>query len=210
MGTMLKYGSEGANYFVDNYILPKDIAAAHINGDIHIHDKDFYMLTETCCQIDLVKLFHDGFSTGHGFIRQPKSIATYASLACIAIQANQNEMHGGQAVPNFDYAMAEGVACTFRKEYYDAVQRYFWLEYDCENVLGEPFRNALKTAMPERINMSNIDRGSFRTVGNEGRCWLDGSSSERRGHPQMSQDFYPDRHEGDRSCHLSGDGVIGS
>lgn len=157
MGTMLKYGSEGANYFVDNYILPKDIAAAHINGDIHIHDKDFYMLTETCCQIDLLKLFHDGFSTGHGFIRQPKSIATYASLACIAIQANQNEMHGGQAVPNFDYAMAEGVACTFRKEYYDAVQRYFWLEYDCENVLGEAFRSALKDAMPDRINMSNID-----------------------------------------------------
>ena len=157
MGTMLKYGSEGANYFVDNYILPKDIAAAHINGDIHIHDKDFYMLTETCCQIDLVKLFHDGFSTGHGFIRQPKSIASYAALACIAIQANQNEMHGGQSVPNFDYAMAEGVACTFRKEYYDAVQRYFWLEYDCENVLGEAFRSALKDAMPDRINMSSID-----------------------------------------------------
>ena len=157
MGTMLKHGSEGANYFVDNYILPKDIAAAHINGDIHIHDKDFYMLTETCCQIDLVKLFHDGFSTGHGFIRQPKSIASYAALACIAIQANQNEMHGGQSVPNFDYAMAEGVACTFRKEYYDAVQRYFWLEYDCENVLGEAFRSALKDAMPDRINMSNID-----------------------------------------------------
>ncbi len=176
MGTMLKYGSEGANYFVDNYILPKDIAAAHINGDIHIHDKDFYMLTETCCQIDLLKLFHDGFSTGHGFIRQPKSIATYASLACIAIQANQNEMHGGQAVPNFDYAMAEGVACTFRKEYYDAVQRYFWLEYDCENVLGEPFRNALKAAMPERINMSNIDsyEESFvQWVLKEGSNWME-------------------------------------
>ena len=176
MGTMLKYGSEGANYFVDNYILPKDIAAAHINGDIHIHDKDFYMLTETCCQIDLVKLFHDGFSTGHGFIRQPKSIATYASLACIAIQANQNEMHGGQAVPNFDYAMAEGVACTFRKEYYDAVQRYFWLEYDCENVLGEPFRNALKTAMPERINMSNIDsyeEAFVQWVMKEGAGWME-------------------------------------
>lgn len=176
MGTMLKYGSEGANYFVDNYILPKDIAAAHINGDIHIHDKDFYMLTETCCQIDLVKLFHDGFSTGHGFIRQPKSIATYASLACIAIQANQNEMHGGQAVPNFDYAMAEGVACTFRKEYYVAVQRYFWLEYDCENVLGEPFRNALKTAMPERINMSNIDsyeEAFVQWVMKEGAGWME-------------------------------------
>ena len=176
MGTMLKYGSEGANYFVDNYILPKDIAAAHINGDIHIHDKDFYMLTETCCQIDLVKLFHDGFSTGHGFIRQPKSIATYASLACIAIQANQNEMHGGQAVPNFDYAMAEGVACTFRKEYYDAVQRYFWLEYDCENVLGEPFRNALKAAMPERIYMSNIDsyeEAFVQWVMKEGAGWME-------------------------------------
>lgn len=176
MGTMLKYGSEGANYFVDNYILPKDIAAAHINGDIHIHDKDFYMLTETCCQIDLLKLFHDGFSTGHGFIRQPKSIATYASLACIAIQANQNEMHGGQAVPNFDYAMAEGVACTFRKEYYDAVQRYFWLEYDCENILGEPFRNALKTAMPERINMSNIDsyeEAFVQWVMKEGAGWME-------------------------------------
>ena len=176
MGTMLKYGSEGANYFVDNYILPKDIAAAHINGDIHIHDKDFYMLTETCCQIDLLKLFHDGFSTGHGFIRQPKSIATYASLACIAIQANQNEMHGGQAVPNFDYAMAEGVACTFRKEYYDAVQRYFWLEYDCENVLGEPFRNALKAAMPERINMSNIDsyeEAFVQWVMKEGVGWME-------------------------------------
>ena len=157
MGTMLKYGSEGANYFVDNYILPKDIAAAHINGDIHIHDKDFYMLTETCCQIDLLKLFRDGFSTGLGYIRQPRSIASYASLACIAIQANQNEMHGGQSVPNFDYAMAEGVACTFRKEYYDAVQRYFWLEYDCGEVLGDAFRQALKDAMPERINMSNID-----------------------------------------------------
>lgn len=157
MGTMLKYGSEGANYFVDNYILPKDIAAAHINGDIHIHDKDFYMLTETCCQIDLIKLFEGGFSTGHGFIRKPKSIASYAALACIAIQANQNEMHGGQSVPNFDYAMAEGVACTFRKEYYDAVQRYFWLEYDCESILQEDFRQSLKDAMPERINMANID-----------------------------------------------------
>ncbi len=157
MGTMLKYGSEGANYFVDNYILPKDIAAAHMHGDIHIHDKDFYMLTETCCQIDLIKLFEDGFSTGHGYIRQPKSIASYAALACIAIQANQNEMHGGQSVPNFDYAMAEGVACTFRKEYYDAVQHYLWLQYDSEAVLEDDFRQALKDIMPERIHMSNID-----------------------------------------------------
>ncbi|MBD5626391.1 MAG: anaerobic ribonucleoside triphosphate reductase [Desulfovibrio sp.] len=117
MGTMLKYGSEGSKYFVDSYILPKDASAAHINGDIHIHDKDFYMLTETCCQIDLIPLFRNGFSTGHGFLREPNSIESYAALACIAIQANQNEMHGGQSVPNFDWAMAEGVAKTWRKEY---------------------------------------------------------------------------------------------
>lgn len=125
MGTMLKYGSEGSKYFIDNYVLPKDIAAAHIDGDMHIHDKDFYMLTETCCQIDLIKLFKGGFSTGHGYLREPNGIQSYAALACIAIQANQNEMHGGQSVPNFDYAMAEGVAKTFKKEYYQALEIIF-------------------------------------------------------------------------------------
>lgn len=127
MGTMLKYGSESAKYFVDHYILPKDIAEAHRCGDIHIHDKDFYLLTETCCQIDLLKLFKNGFSTGHGFLREPQSIASYAALACIAVQANQNEQHGGQSVPNFDYSMAPGVAKTFAKEYFKALARY--LEY---------------------------------------------------------------------------------
>ncbi|MBD5647231.1 MAG: anaerobic ribonucleoside triphosphate reductase [Desulfovibrio sp.] len=122
MGTMLKYGSEGSKYFVDSYILPKDASAAHINGDIHIHDKDFYMLTETCCQIDLIPLFRNGFSTGHGFLREPNSIESYAALACIAIQANQNEMHGGQSVPNFDWAMAGGVVKTWRKEYRRALE----------------------------------------------------------------------------------------
>lgn len=117
MGTMLKYGSEGSKFFIDNYILPKDASAAHIHGDIHIHDKDFYMLTETCCQIDLIPLFKNGFSTGHGYLREPNSIESYSALACIAIQANQNEMHGGQSVPHFDFAMAEGVVKTYRKEY---------------------------------------------------------------------------------------------
>ena len=75
MGTMLKYGSEGSKYFIDNYILPREIADAHISGDIHIHDKDFYMLTETCCQIDLLKLFKGGFSTGHGYQREPNAVS---------------------------------------------------------------------------------------------------------------------------------------
>ncbi len=117
MGTMLKFGSETAKaYYLEKMIDPK-IAFAHKNGDIHIHDLDFYSLTLTCCQIDCVKLFKKGFSTGHGFIREPNSIRTYASLACIAIQADQNDMHGGQAIPNFDYSMAPGVVKTFNKSF---------------------------------------------------------------------------------------------
>ena len=87
----------------------------HRDGDIHIHDLDFLTLTTTCCQIDLLKLFRDGFSTGHGFLREPNDIRSYAALACIAIQSNQNDQHGGQSVPNFDYSMAPGVRKTFRK-----------------------------------------------------------------------------------------------
>lgn len=117
MGTMLKFGTESAKDFFDKYIIPPHIAEADRDGDIHIHDKDFYTLTETCCQIDLLKLFKNGFSTGHGYLREPNSIRSYAALACIAIQSNQNEMHGGQAIPNFDYAMAEGVRKTYAKAF---------------------------------------------------------------------------------------------
>ncbi len=117
MGTMLKYGSEGAKEFYQMYILNPKHAKAHREGDIHIHDLDFLTLTTTCCQIDLLKLFKDGFSTGHGFIREPNDIATYGALACIAIQSNQNDQHGGQSVPNFDYAMAPGIRKTYRKRY---------------------------------------------------------------------------------------------
>ncbi len=117
MGTMLKYGSEGAKQFNEMYVLDPKHSHAHINGDIHIHDLDFLTLTTTCCQIDLLKLFHNGFSTGHGYLREPNDISSYAALACIAIQSNQNDQHGGQSVPNFDYAMAEGVKKTFRRLY---------------------------------------------------------------------------------------------
>ena len=117
MGTMLKYGSEGAKHFYESYVLNPAHSEAHRNGDIHIHDLDFYTLTTTCCQIDLIKLFHDGFSTGHGVLREPNDIASYASLACIAIQSNQNDQHGGQSIANFDYGLAPGVAKTYKKRY---------------------------------------------------------------------------------------------
>ena len=115
MGSMLKYGSEGAKHFYESYVLNPAHSEAHRNGDIHIHDLDFYTLTTTCCQIDLIKLFHDGFSTGHGVLREPNDIASYASLACIAIQSNQNDQHGGQSIANFDYGLAPGVAKTSEK-----------------------------------------------------------------------------------------------
>ena len=117
MGSMLKFGSEGSKQFYEMYVLNPRHAQAHRDGDIHIHDLDFYTLTTTCCQIDLLELFHGGFSTGHGVLREPNDIYSYSALACIAIQANQNDQHGGQSIPNFDYGMALGVAKTFRKAY---------------------------------------------------------------------------------------------
>ncbi len=117
MGTMLKYGSEGAKQFYEMFILDPKFSKAHMEGDIHIHDMDFLTLTTTCCQINIEKLFAGGFSTGHGYIREPQDINTYAALACIAIQSNQNDQHGGQSIPNFDYAMAKGVAKTYQKLY---------------------------------------------------------------------------------------------
>jgi len=117
MGTMLKYGSESAKHFYTMMMLKPEHSRAHSEGDIHIHDLDFYALTMTCCQIDLIKLFKNGFNTGHGHLREPKDIRSYAALAAIAIQSNQNDQHGGQAVPNFDYAMADGVRITYRKAY---------------------------------------------------------------------------------------------
>ena len=117
MGSMLKFGSEGAKQFYDMYVLDPRFAQAHREGDIHIHDMDFYTLTTTCCQIELSTLFRDGFSTGHGYLREPQDITSYAALCCIAIQANQNDQHGGQSIVDFDYGMAPGVKKTYIKRF---------------------------------------------------------------------------------------------
>lgn len=117
MGSMLQIGTAGAKAYNEAYLLTPEQSKAYREGDIHIHDFDFYSLTTTCTQIDIVSLFKGGFSTGHGFIREPQSIQSYAALAAIAIQSNQNDQHGGQSIPNFDYGMAEGVAKSFVKIY---------------------------------------------------------------------------------------------
>ena len=132
MGTMLKYGSETAKSYYQLCVLKPAHSKAHKNGDIHIHDLDFLTLTTTCCQIDLIKLFKDGFSTGEGFIREPQSIGSYAALAAIAIQSNQNDQHGGQSIPNFEYAMAKGVRVTYKKEYLKNLTKALELLTDLE------------------------------------------------------------------------------
>lgn len=133
MGTMLKYGSEGAKQFYEMCVLKPAFSEAHRNGDIHIHDMDFYSLTTTCCQIDLIKLFNGGFSTGHGVLREPNDISSYSALACIALQSNQNDQHGGQSVVNFDYALAPGVKKTYVKKYRDNLIKALELSEDMQN-----------------------------------------------------------------------------
>lgn len=133
MGAMLQQGANTAKeYYLDTMIDP-EIAALHREGWIHIHDLDFYGWTTTCCQIDLLKLFEGGFNTGHGHLREPKSIGSYAALAAIAVQSNQNDQHGGQSIVNFDYAMAKGVRLTYEKhlKHYDQIVVDF--DYQCED-----------------------------------------------------------------------------
>ena len=149
MGTMLEYGSEGAKAFYDRNVIPPEISQAHREGAIHIHDKDFYALTETSCQIDPITLFHEGFSTGHGYLREPNDIRSYTALACIAIQANQNEMHESQGIPNFDYAMAPGIDKTYRKAYFSSLRQYWQIllgfSHDDAMALEEEVKEQLGT-----------------------------------------------------------------
>lgn len=122
MGTMLQFGSTISRAFTETYLMKKKYAEAHDNGDIHIHDMDFQAMgTTTCMQIDLNKLFKGGFSTGHGHLREPQSINSYGALAAIAVQSNQNDQHGGQSIPAFDFYMAPGVLKTFKKEFKQAI-----------------------------------------------------------------------------------------
>ena len=137
MGSMLKFGSEGAKQFYDMFVLNPDHAKAHREGDIHIHDLDFLTLTTTCCQIDIKQLFKGGFSTGHGTLREPNDIASYAALCCIAIQSNQNDQHGGQSVVNFDYGMADGVSKTFVRIYRQNLARAIMLLETAEDPESE-------------------------------------------------------------------------
>lgn len=139
MGTMLQYGSAVSKEFCMSQLMNPEHATLHENGDIHIHDMDFMnMGTLTCCQIDLSQLFDGGFSTGHGHLREPQDIMSYGALAAIAIQSDQNDQHGGQSVPAFDYYLAPGVAKTFKKSYISNVSKALEIMVDMNmDITGE-------------------------------------------------------------------------
>lgn len=172
MGLMLKFGSEGAKDFVKRYVLKPEHALAHTNGTIHIHDLDFYLLTINCCQISLKDLFKRGFSTGHGFLREPKSILSAAALCCIAIQSNQNDMHGGQSIPMFEYDLAPYVVVSYLKHLVkvinistrednlnlDALKEYgneLYTKFD--TILSDEAQNLLKDKMIECLKNDGVD-----------------------------------------------------
>ena len=161
MGAMLQIGTTTTNYLNDNFIIPKRYIDAHRAGYIHIHDKDFSNLTYNCLQIDLQKVFKDGFKVGNAFIREPNSIRSAAALACIVVQSSQNDFFGGQSIQDFDRAMAIGVRRTFRKEYISALRET--LDYnDIENIdeIIENVTNAEKNGevrIPTYLNSDKID-----------------------------------------------------
>lgn len=121
MGLMLLFGSETSKDYTKRYLLNPNHAQLHENADFHIHDLNMYPCTFNCCHIDLKNLFKNGFSTGHGSIREPQTIQTASALSAIVIQSNQNDMFGGQSLPMFEYNLAPYVAKSFQKRLKECV-----------------------------------------------------------------------------------------
>ncbi|SHJ61164.1 anaerobic ribonucleoside triphosphate reductase [Paramaledivibacter caminithermalis] len=163
MGTMLQYGSTVSKEFCKSHMLKPKHAFAHDNGDIHIHDLDFFnMGTLTCTQIDILKLFKNGFSTGHGFLREPQDIMSYAALAAIAIQSNQNDQHGGQSIPTFDYGLAPGVKKTYRRLYIENMIKALVLNFDLEDEEAKSIASEIveksEKASEEELRLKESDK----------------------------------------------------
>lgn len=157
MGAMLQQGANSAKaYYLETMIDP-DIARLHEQGWIHIHDLDFYGWTTTCTQIELRRLFHGGFSTGHGYLREPQSIGSYAALAAIAIQSNQNDQHGGQSIIDFDYAMGDGVLLTYQKYFAEAIKL-------CGEIIPDACTDYDQCAFARKYAMEHTRRDTYQAM----------------------------------------------
>lgn len=159
-GTIFQYGATVSKEFTKAYLIKKKFADAHDDGDIHIHDMDFLAMgTTTCMQIELDKLFKRGFSTGYGYVRTPNSIASYASLAAVAIQSNQNDQHGGQSIPAFDFYMAQGVLKTFKKQF----KQHIYDLLDFEDLLSIINMDRISREI-DKLNSIEIDIEEFSPI----------------------------------------------
>lgn len=160
-GQMMTFASEVTKDYTYKYLLPKRFAEAHQLGDIHIHDLDYYPTkTTTCIQYDMDDLFERGFRTKNGSIRTPQSIQSYATLATIIFQTNQNEQHGGQAIPAFDFFMAKGVAKSFRKHLASFINFYVAMENGTQ-ADEKAIRTLIKEHLPS-IKSTEAERETLR------------------------------------------------
>lgn len=130
MGLMLLFGSEIEKDYVKRYMISPKFTELHDNGDIHIHDLNMYACTFNCCNIGLKELFRKGFNTGHGTLRPPQSISTALTQAAIVVQANQNDMYGGQGIPLFDYELSPYIAKTLGSNIKDTIESVLGQEID--------------------------------------------------------------------------------
>ena len=160
-GQMMTFASEVTKDYTYKYLLPKRFAEAHQLGDIHIHDLDYYPTkTTTCIQYDMDDLFERGFRTKNGSIRTPQSIQSYATLATIIFQTNQNEQHGGQAIPAFDFFMAKGVNKSFRKHLSSFISFYIAMETNTA-VEEKAIRALIEEHLPS-IKTNELERETLR------------------------------------------------
>ena len=177
-GQMMTFASEVTKDYTYKYLLPERFSEAHQLGDIHIHDLDYYPTkTTTCIQYDLDDLFERGFRTKNGSIRTPQSIQSYATLATIVFQTNQNEQHGGQAIPAFDFFMAKGVRKSFNKHLAEFIGLYFSVESN--EMVDEKAVRVLAEEHLKSIHPSEIECEHFRLALTAIRVYIDRDHMER-------------------------------
>ncbi|OUO58577.1 anaerobic ribonucleoside triphosphate reductase [Bacteroides sp. An279] len=190
-GQMMTFASEVTKDYTYKYLLPKPYAEAHRMGDIHIHDLDYYPTkTTTCIQYDLDDLFERGFHTKNGSIRTPQSIQSYATLATIIFQTNQNEQHGGQAIPAFDFFMAKGVLKSYQKAIVTDIAFYVEMKGTPidEKALTEHVRKHLTSIEPD----TKAQKAFLTALANEG-CFLTEEESAHilhSAHKQVRKDTH--------------------
>ena len=190
-GQMMTFASEVTKDYTYKYLLPKQYAEAHRMGDIHIHDLDYYPTkTTTCIQYDLEDLFERGFHTKNGSIRTPQSIQSYATLATIIFQTNQNEQHGGQAIPAFDFFMAKGVLKSYQKAIVTDIAFYVEMKDTPidEKALMEHVRKHLTSIEPD----TKARKAFLTALANEG-CFLTEEESAHilhSAHKQVRKDTH--------------------